>query len=77
MIDTAEGGKYRIPDISEFVAGFAFEVYSEGYFEDSIEDFFGWYRYVMGGNNWRDNYEIEAELRAGHIRALQPTTPII
>lgn len=36
---------YRTPTINEFVDGFEFEVYSEGYFEDSIEDFCGMYIY--------------------------------
>lgn len=58
----------RVPDISEFVEGFEFEVYSEGYFEDGIEDICGWYKYTMGGNNWRDIEEIEQELKSGNIR---------
>ena len=66
MIDSS---KYRIPDLSEFVEGFAFEVYSEGYWEDSVEDFAGWYRYTMGRDNCRDMEEIRAELRKGNIRA--------
>jgi hypothetical protein len=59
---------YRIPRIEEFVDGFRFEVYSEGYFEDSIEDFCGWYPYVMGFSNWRDLGEIQVLLDAGYIR---------
>lgn len=54
---------YRIPDISEFVKGFKYEVYSEGYFEDSIEDFCGWYEYKFE-EGWctRDIENIEIEL---------------
>ena len=61
---------YRIPTIDEFVDGFTYEVYSEGYFEDSVEDFCGWYTYTVGKNNWRDIEDIERELRLGNIQAL-------
>ena len=43
---------YRIPTIDEFVDGFEFEVYSEGYWEDSVEDLCGWYEYKFGYNNY-------------------------
>lgn len=59
---------YRIPTINEFVEGFEFEVYSEGYWDDSIEDFFGWYEYKFGYDNWRDIEEIERELELGNIQ---------
>ena len=59
---------YRVPTLDEFVDGFSFEVYSEGYSEESVEDFVGWYLYTMGENNWRDLDEIEDELKAGNIR---------
>jgi len=59
---------YRIPSIDEFVDGFEFEVLSEGYFEDSVEDFWGWYKYKFGGNNWRDIEDIERELELGNIQ---------
>lgn len=68
MINASEGGKYRTPDLSEFADRFVFEVYSEGYWEDSIEDYCGWYQYTLGGNNWRDSDEIAAELGKGNIR---------
>ena len=59
---------YRIPTIDEFVDGFEFEVYSEGYGEDSVEDFCGWYKYKFGYNNWRDLDEIQIELDLGNIQ---------
>jgi hypothetical protein len=59
---------YRIPTIDEFIDGFTFEVYSEGYFEDSIEDFCGWYEYTFGRDNWRDIDDIERELELGNIQ---------
>jgi len=59
---------YRIPTIDEFVDGFEFEVYSEGYIPDSIEDLHGWYKYKFGYNNWRDLDEIQIELDLGNIR---------
>lgn len=58
---------YRIPSINEFVDGFEFEIYSEGSFEDSIEDFAGWYEYKFGFDNWRDIEEIQHELDLGNI----------
>jgi hypothetical protein len=62
--------KYRIPTIDEFVDGFTFQVYSPGYFDDSIEDFCGWYTYTMGLDNWRDIDEIETELNSNTIRVM-------
>ena len=60
---------YRIPDISEFVKGFEFEVYSEGYWEDSIEDFCGWYTYKFEeGWSFRDINDIKRELKNGCIQ---------
>ena len=59
---------YRIPTIDEFVQGFEFEVYSEGYSNEDIEDFCGWYCYKVGYNNWRDMGDIERELKLGNIR---------
>ena len=59
---------YRIPTIDEFVDEFEFEVYSEGYIPDSIEDLHGWYKYKFGYNNWRDLDEIQIELDLGNIR---------
>ena len=59
---------YRIPTIDEFVDGFEFEVYSEGYIPDSIEDLHGWYKYKFGYNNYRDLDEIQIELDLGNIR---------
>lgn len=60
--------KYRVPKIEEFVYGFTYEVYSEGYFEDGVEDFCGWYTYTVGVDCWRDIEEIESELNIGNIR---------
>lgn len=60
---------YRIPELSEFVDGFEYEVYSEGCFEDSIEDFFGWYTYRFNkGMCFRDIEDIERELENGNIQ---------
>jgi len=47
--------EYRIPKIEEFVDGFTYEIYSEGYFEDSIEDYCGWYEYNR--KNLLEKYE--------------------
>jgi hypothetical protein len=60
--------EYRIPILTEFIDGFEFEVYSEGYFEDSIEDFHGWYKYKFGHDNWREIEDIKRELKEGNIR---------
>lgn len=59
---------YRVPDISEFEEGFKYEVYSEGYWEDSIEDFCGWYEYTVGVSCWRHRDDIERELLNGNIQ---------
>lgn len=59
---------YRIPSISEFIDGFEYEIYSEGYFEDSVEDFGGWYKYTIGKDCWRDLEDIENELLKNNIR---------
>ena len=61
---------YRIPTLNEFVDGFEYEIYSEGYFEDSIEDFCGWYVYKFNKDCWRDIDDIERELQNGNIRCL-------
>jgi hypothetical protein len=59
---------YRVPNIKEFVKGFSYEVYSEGYYEDCIEDFCGWYQYTFGLDCWRDLEDIELNLLNGNIR---------
>ena len=59
---------YRKAKIEEFIDNFKFEVYSEGYVEDSIEDFCGWYKYKFGVSNWRDVEEIEEEIEKGNIQ---------
>lgn len=60
---------YRTPTLDEFIHGFVYEVYSEGYWEDSIEDFDGWYQYAFDkGFCWRDLEDIERELERGNIR---------
>jgi hypothetical protein len=60
---------YRAPDISEFVSGFKYEVWSEGYYEDSVEDFCGWYEYEVG-KDWRDMGDYAYELKQENIRVL-------
>lgn len=61
--------KYRIPKIEEFVEGFEYEVYSEGNFDDSVEDFCGWYKYKFKiGGCFRDIEDIEIELKNNKIR---------
>jgi hypothetical protein len=59
---------YRIPKIEEFKFGFTYEVYSEGFFDDSVEDVDGWYTYTIGENCWRDIEDIERDLERGNIR---------
>jgi len=60
---------YRIPNVSEFIKGFKYEVYSPGYWEDSIEDFAGWYNYEFDiGNCFRDLDDIEKKKKNGNIR---------
>lgn len=58
---------YRIPAIEEFVDGFTYEIYSEGWWEDSIEDFCGWYEYTVGKDCWRHIDQIKQELLEGNI----------
>lgn len=61
--------EYRIPTLDEFEFGFEYQVYSEGIYEDSIEDFCGWYEYkFMIGDCFRDLEDIESELKNGNIR---------
>ena len=67
-----DSAQYRGPTLNEFIDSFSFEVYSEGYFEDCLEDFSGWYSYTMGKNNWRDLDEIVHELNKGNIRVKKP-----
>lgn len=63
---------YRIPDIKEFIKGFEYEVYSEGFYDDCIEDFEGWYRYKFKeGICWRTKEDIKRELKNGYIRCTQ------
>lgn len=62
---------YRIPTIEEFVDGFEFEIYSEGFSENCVEDFCGWYKYKFGYNNWRDLEEILTELKLGNIQVFE------
>jgi len=64
VVQGSNGSNY----LYEFIDGFEFEVYSEGYWEDSIEDFCGWYEYKFGYNNWRDIDEIERELKLENIQ---------
>jgi len=44
----------------------------KGLFEDSIEDFVGWYTYTFGEDNWRNMDEIKEELKAGNIKTYRP-----
>ncbi len=61
--------KYRVPDVSEFVNGFEYEIYSEGFNEGDLEDFCDWYPYKFGVHpNWRELEEIEQELINNNIR---------
>lgn len=60
--------KYRTPKIEEFIDGFSYEIYSEGYSDESIEDFCGWYKYTIGQDCWRDIDDIEIELKNGNVR---------
>ena len=64
--------QYRIPSIDEFIPGFEYEVYSDGYNDDSIEDFCGWYTYQFDYNwCWRTLEDIERELLINNIRVKQ------
>lgn len=61
--------KYRIPEMEEFfVDGFRFEIYSEGYGDENLEDFAGWYEYTIGKDNWRDIEDLKNELKKGNVR---------
>ena len=60
--------KYRIPKIEEFIVGFEFEIYSEGYSDLDIEDSAGWYKYIYGKTNWRALEDLNNELADGNIR---------
>lgn len=62
--------QYRIPTIDEFVDGFTYEVQSDGYSDDGVEDYWGWYKYTVGIDCWRDTEDIERELEAGNIRCV-------
>jgi len=60
---------YRIPIIEEFIKGFYYEVYSDGYFDDIIGDFCDWYGYeFLQGYDWRDIDDIKECLDNGYIR---------
>ena len=59
---------YYIPKIEEFIDGFVYEIYSEGCFDENIEDFAGWYEYTMGKDNWRTIEEIAEQINLGNIR---------
>jgi hypothetical protein len=63
-----DGKVNRIPAIDEFVNDFRFEVYSEGFSEESVEDFCGWYPYQMGRSNWRDLEELQILIDKEEIR---------
>jgi hypothetical protein len=58
---------FRVPTIDEFIDGFTYIIYSPGWWEDSIEDFCGWYEYTMGKNNWRDEDDLIRQLEQGNI----------
>lgn len=59
---------YRIPKIEEFIFGFVYEIYSNGFDDESVEDFCGWYIYTFGEDDWRDIEDIGRELKSGNIR---------
>lgn len=63
--------KYRTPRLEEFVKGFVYEKYSEGYDFTSIEDFCGWCKYIFEVKDTGiciDLYDIKLELSKGNIR---------
>jgi len=47
--------EYYVPSIEEFHPGFEYEHLSDGLFEDSIEDFWGWYNRCFG----EDSFDID------------------
>jgi len=47
--------EYYVPSIEEFHPGFKYEHLSDGLFEDSIEDFWGWYNRCFG----EDSFDID------------------
>ena len=51
--------KYYTPEIEEFHTGFEFEIWSDGYFEDDVEDIAGWYEYTFNVRCWRSLSDIE------------------
>lgn len=60
---------YIIPtSLDQLPTGTKFEVWSEGYYDDSIEDFCGWYVYTIGENNFRDDEQLKTEMKHGNIR---------
>lgn len=60
---------YRIPTIEELMTdGFEYEIFCDGLFEDSIEDFAGRYTYTVGKDSWRDEEDLIRELEEGKIR---------
>lgn len=59
---------YKVPKLKQFVKGFEYEVYSEGYFEDGIEDLCGWYKYIFEVNDWRDLDDIKQDLKLNNIQ---------
>lgn len=66
-----EEEKYYTPSIEEFHVGFEYEIYSEGLFEDSIEDFCGWYSYkFQQGNCFRDFEDIKLNLQQIRVKYL-------
>lgn len=67
--DEQENLLYRVPDISEFVDGFEYEIWSDGFDDGDLEDFCGWYTYKFGEfPNWRELDEIKQELLNNNSR---------
>lgn len=61
--------KYYTPDIEDIRVGYEYEVYSEGLWEDSVEDFLGWYEYKFSiGNCFRDIDDIKTLMKNRYIR---------
>ena len=62
----------RVPGLHELVNGFSYEVWSEGYGEDYIEDDLNWYRYTVGEDSWRSFKSLKRKLEEGNIREDMP-----
>lgn len=60
---------YRIPTIDEFVKGFVYELIIDGYYTDSLEDFYGFECYeITEPPTLHFLDEIKRELKLGNIQ---------